>query len=844
MKEQRRSDAGLLLSRARRAAGLTQQQLADAAAVSLGALRDLEQGRSRPRARLLDRLADALRLDQELRSAIRRGAQRPAPDPVAADGPLRILLLGPLRLVRGSQSVGLGTGRHRIVLARLALTPGRTVPVEELLGLLWKDDKPATATNVLQSHISRLRRLLGASQQAGDESPVRLMPGGYALHAGEERLDLMAFREALAQSRSPGVDPRRGYDVLTEALALWRSENPADDVPELEGHPLVVELVQQRAEEALRLAHFAEALRRQGEVVPLLRTLCRRHPWHESLHARLMTALAATGQQAAALEVYDSIRRRLTDELGVDPCAELLQTHRSVLHGDGDPRRPVALARGRQITPWQAPAPPQDFVGRAGERARLGRLLRRPAAGAAVCCVISGMADVGKTALALRIAFDLRADYPDGQIYIDLRGANDQPVDVAYALARLLRALGVNNQSIPADPDEAAGLYRSVLSERRVLVILDNAHDTAQVRPLLAAPGGSAVLATSRDLCVELEDAELLTLPPLDIDEAVDMLTARARSEQTADHWDDVRALAEACGRLPLALRIVGGRLAARLDRSVADLLGRLAGERSAIEELRIGGVAVTASFELSYRALGPTSARAFRLAALIPGAEFSPTALASLLPMDEREVTAALGNLVSTNLLQQLTPDRYRYHDLLRAYATHHAEKAHGAAERSAALGRLFAWYLARTAAAMRLVYPSMVRLPFEATSPGTPSRMTTPRGAGSTRRSTTWSRLLRPERRAHTGLSPGSWPTNCVATSSSAGTRWPGCAAVRSAWRPRWPPAISRHRPPCGRPSARHTVRSASTTVRPPSITWRWRQPNAAAGPLAQPISCTTSG
>ncbi|WP_212999506.1 BTAD domain-containing putative transcriptional regulator [Winogradskya consettensis] len=684
---------GALVRDTRTRLGLTQGDLAKRAGVSLGSVRDLEQGRSSsPRPRLLDALGGALGMGHQDLSRLRQLA-RPAPLVPAPTngGPLRISVLGPLGLTRAGQEVSIGAGRHRIVLARLAMTPDRPVGRDELIHLLWADDAPPSAANVLQTHVSRLRRLLTPGM-------VELAPGGYRLQATAAELDLVAYRERLAGGRDPQVPPSVAFDLVHDALEMWHGDVPAAGVPELEDDPLVTELADERVEAAIRLTRLGETLHREPQVLPVLRRLAPRHPYHESLHARLVVALAASGQQAAALEVYDEVRARLADELGLDPGTELREARQAVLRTRPDEvRAPV-------VRPWQAPAPPLDFTGRTAELHDVGRALRYPS-GPSVVCVISGMAGVGKTSLALQAARSVRQDFPDGQIHLDLRGADRQPVGTPYALARLLRAAGVPGRAVPVDPDEAAALWRSTVSDRRLLVVLDNARNAAQVRPLLPGPGGSAVLITSRNRCAELDGAHLVELGTLSVTEALGMLGDRAADDATS-----AEALVEACGLLPVALRVIASRLK---DGRVAmhDLLDRLADKRSRLARFSIGDIGVQASFELSYQELSTPVSSVFRAGALIPGETFHPAAVAALAGVGEQDATAALHELTAENLVQCTESGRFRYHDLLRLYAAQRP----GDDRDPAALGPLFDWYLARTAAAMRLVYAEMVRLPLD---------------------------------------------------------------------------------------------------------------------------------
>ncbi|MEU4155889.1 tetratricopeptide repeat protein [Actinoplanes sp. NPDC026670] len=693
---------GRLIRDSRVESGLSQKELAEGAGLSLGAVRDLEQGRSsHPRARSLDAIAEVLQLGPDDRARLRQHAARPAREQPEPAGPVRIGVLGPLG-VRRDEGPAVGFGRHRVVLARLALTPNHPVSRDELIDVVWGGDAPASAANVLQTHVSRLRRIL-------DPEMLGRTPGGYRLNATEDQLDLVAYRARLADwRRVSGTDPQRAFDLLSQALDMWRGAQAAEDVTELHGHPLVAGLADELIDATIELARLGQSLRRLPEVLPRLRRLTARHHWHEALHARLVIALAAAGQQAAALEAYEQVKSRLADELGIDPGAELIAARQAVLEGKWETS---TAPPPRAPTPWQAPAPPPDFTGRAEQLARLERLLRgarrRPADAPQVTCVVSGMPGVGKTSLALRAAQAVRDDFPDGQLYIDLRGADRRPVGEAEALARLLRGLGVPGRGIPAEAGEASALYRSVLAERRILVILDNARNAAQVRPLLPGPGAGAVLVTSRHHCADLAGAALVDLPVLSTGEAVAMLSARG----APDDPDAVSALAEACGRLPVALRVIASRLGGRQRRSAREVLARLTETRAGADG---DDAAVTATFDLSYRELPPGPAWAFRWAALVPGPTFSADAVAALLADETGTTERSLDALVDENMLEAVEPGRYRFHDLLRRYAGERLA-THTTDDRSVALGRLADWYTARTAAAIRLVYPKFVRLPTE---------------------------------------------------------------------------------------------------------------------------------
>jgi DNA-binding SARP family transcriptional activator/tetratricopeptide (TPR) repeat protein/DNA-binding XRE family transcriptional regulator len=693
-------DVGRILRTARQGLGLTQRDLAGRAGLSLGAVRDLEQGRSsHPRGRSVHALADVLQLDTDQRATFLQLAARTRAEPAGA-GPVRISVLGPLGAARAAGPVSLGSGRHRVVLARLAITPGQPVRLDELIGLLWGADVPASAVNVVQAHVSRLRRLLDPA--SGAARTVTLGPGGYTLHADADGLDLLDYRTRLAGwRRVADTDPQRGFDLLVGAVDLWRGHTAVEDVPELHGDPLVTALSDELVNATVRLAHLGEMLRRSPEVLPRLRRLAARHALHEDLHARLIVALAASGQQAAALDAYDTIRRQLADELGLDPGEEITEARQTVLERRWQSRTTARPVREAPRPATQLPPPPPDFTGRAAQREDLEQLFRasqrRSTTQPATVGVISGMPGVGKTSLAVTVARALRPDFPDGQLYLDLRGTDRRPVSTVEAAARLLRALGVQNGASTGD---AAALLRGVLADRRTLVILDNARSAEQVRDLLPETGGSAVLVTSRNRCAELTRATRLELPVLTSAEALDLLSRHVGAARATPD------LAEACGRLPVALRLVAGRLAAHPGWTAQDIRERL-GTTPTVDN------PVTAGFDLSYRELPPRLARVFRTAGAMPGETVTPGAIAAALAADTDDVRADLDSLAGENLLQHAGDGRYLFHDLLRRYARNRSEIEDTGEDRAAALGRLARHALSRTASAMRLVYPGMVRLP-----------------------------------------------------------------------------------------------------------------------------------
>ncbi|GIE93131.1 BTAD domain-containing putative transcriptional regulator [Paractinoplanes rishiriensis] len=717
-----------LLREFRRAAGLTQQDLATRAGLSAAAIRDLEQCRTRqPRPDSIDALAGALRLGPAevalLRAAARRASVHRIVPPAAA-GTREIRALGPLTVhLRtghlGAGELDLGGPGPRTLLGRLALTPGTPVARAELIELLWPGEVPDSAVNLVQTYVSRLRRVLEPHRPPrAAAGVVNLAPGGYRLVVGPDQLDVVRFRQLTAEAREQAADrPAAAGELLDRALAGWR-DDPVSDVEGLREHPAAVALIEEWIAAALLRADLAHADLAHPDLaheaaLRALRILADRHPLHEAVAGRLMLALAATGRQADALDAYDAVRRRLAEQLGIDPGPGLADARLRVLRGG---TAAVISPVDNRPTPFQVPAAPGDFTGRETE---LRDVLAATVAG--VVHAIAGVAGVGKTALVRTLADRLRADFPDGQLHVDLLGAGNRPLRPAEALGRLLRALGLDPD--PRDDEaELAGLYRSALAERRVLIVLDNARDAGQVRPLLPGPGRCATLVTSRRRLPHLEGARLLDLDLLPAADALDLLAAVAGPERVAADPLAAEALVAACGRLPLAIRIAGARLAGRPGWDLRAFLDRLGDQRRRLDELSIGDLDVRATFQLSLADLAAPLARAFRLLALAPGADFGPEAAAAVLDTDPATAERQVGELLDANLLEQAGPDRFRFHDLIRLFAHQQAVADEPATVRTAAVRRLLEWYQDRAAAGVEALGPTVVRLPQRRPLPAAP--------------------------------------------------------------------------------------------------------------------------
>ncbi|SDE12288.1 BTAD domain-containing putative transcriptional regulator [Glycomyces harbinensis] len=713
--EQPESQFGPLLRSHREHRGLTQRELAERSRLSVAAIRDLEQGRTRqPRRDSLHSLALALGLSSQDESrllavalgadahapptpAFRAEAERPAGEPVTM-----LAVLGPVTLWHGGIPIPLTSTNQKAILLRLALSAGHVIGREELMDLVWGERRPASASSLLHTYIGRLRRWL----QPESGLTIQTTAGGYRLNADPDRLDLARFRE-LASRGTDENDPELALRHYAQAARLWRGDT---DVDALRNGPLIAAVTEEYVAMLCAYARAARDLDSGEEVLPRLRDLAARLELHEPLHAELITSLSASGRQAEALGAFERVRTALADQLGIQPGERLHEVHQDALrqHRRAEPkpapRRPVIQ---------QAPAPPPDFVGRAQELDRIVSALEPDPSETdptAPIVAVNGAAGVGKTALALEAARRLRAAFPDGQLYADLRGATSAPVTPLEVLGRFLRALGVPGQRIGTDEAEAAALLRSELAGRRMLMVLDNAAGRRQVSPLLPGTGPCAVLVTSRRRLTDLVGATVIDLPTLPVADALDLLAAAAGAHRIAAEPHSARQLTAACGQLPLALRIAGARLAGRPAWSAADLAKRLRDESRRLSELATGELSVLASFQLSYQDLSEAARRTFRLSSLHPGDDFALDASAVLLDADAAESDRVLGELLDANMLLQHSPDRFRFHDLLGLYATRllaDDDPEAYAADRD----RYYAWYLRVTTAAMEWVYPQLVR-------------------------------------------------------------------------------------------------------------------------------------
>lgn len=584
------------------------------------------------------------------------------------------------------------------MLAVLLLEPGAVVPAHRMVDLVWGERAPATARKAIQVYVSRLRRALDGVPGV----TLRTRGDGYCLDVHDEDVDVHRFRGLTEEAAL--APPEAAEPLLAAAVALWRGEALAD----VDSDPLRRAVVEPLTEERLAAVENLSAVRlelgRHAEVVPDLSALVAEHPLREHGHFLLMRALHDGGRDAEALAVFEDLRARLADELGSDPGAALRRLHESILRGDAPP------AAGNVQAPAQLPAGTRSLVGRDAALDRVtGELLRRE--GPRVV-TLHGAGGLGKTELALHAAQRVREHFPDGQLYAGLGGMRETPATPGAVLGGFLRALGVPPRDLPEAEADRSAMYRTLTSGRRVLVVLDDARDSAQVRPLLPGGHDAGVLVTSRGLLSGLLDAVAVDAGLLSEEDAVTLLATVAGQARVMSDAAAALDIVRACGWLPLAIRIAGARLTARPDWRLADFAGRLADVRR-MDELRAEDVAVRSSFALSYRQLDAEHARAFRLLAVAPGEDVGTGAAAALLQRPEPDAERLAEDLVDAGLLSGAGAGRYRFHDLMRLFAREKAVE--DTEDTDTALVRLAGYYAGTARNALEKTEPGWLADPVD---------------------------------------------------------------------------------------------------------------------------------
>jgi DNA-binding SARP family transcriptional activator len=623
-------------------------------------------------------------------------------------------LLGHFEVVDDGEPVEVGRRMTRRMLAVLLLEAGAVVPLDRLIDLLWDGAPPDTARASLHAHMSRLRARL--DPDGTGRAGIRLITGraGYVVEADRSRIDAHLFRNLIREASSGDRVAR-----LRRALNLWRGPLLADVASERLRERIGGELTELRV---AAMEQLAEA--EPGKLIGELTQWCAEHPHHERLAGHLMLAQYRAGRQAEALTTYQRLRARLDEDLGVEPGRELRDRYVAILRRD-----PVLSSGGPARVPAQLPPALSWFTGREDTLKALDELLTgettRP--GPMIISAIAGSPGVGKTTVAVHWAHEVADRFPDGQLYVNLRGYDTvAPVTPEDALSGFLRALGYQRTGAAQLVDELSALYRTALAGRRILVLLDNARSAEQVRPLFPGSGSAVVLVTSRDDLAGLvarDGARRVFLDYLPHEEAVLLFERVLPDRRPIEEPQAAAKLVRLCGGLPLALRIVAERVARHPARPLSDIAAELADETRRLDGMGVPGdpaATVRGVLSWSYRALSPDTARLFRRLGLHPAGDFAAAAALSLVGPAAR--MADLDTLLDVHLVQSTGPGRYRLHDLVRLYAAECAAADETPERRAEALRDLLTWYLHAATAAARMLGPLRTHVQPPATASAIP--------------------------------------------------------------------------------------------------------------------------
>lgn len=618
-----------------------------------------------------------------------------------------ILILGTVEFHADDRRDILGSPKERLALAALAVDAGKPVGLDTLIDRLWDGTPPAKARAGLHSYVARIRRRL---RDDGLDDRLTQQAHTYCLAVPRDQVDSHRYLRLCEQARSlaDSGDDTRALALLDQAEQLWRGE-PLTGLPGLWAQGVRANLSEKRL--AATLTRITIELRRgrYADLVPDLTALLDEHPTDETVAGQLMTASYGCGRQADALRVYDTVRRRLAQEYGTAPGGGLARVHQLILR-----QAPVTelIARRAPATPTPNTLPSHgELIGRAGESGILRAAA--PGDGAIALHAVSGMPGVGKSLLAVHAARRLRDRFPDGQLYIDLRGhvPGQQPLAPVDALAQLLRVLGVPAGSIPPALDELTSLWRTLLSARRVVIVLDDAADPEQVRPLLPGSSQSLVIVSSRRRLTGLPGLRTLTLDTLPTDDAMALFEHLVGAER-ARNRDETYEVVRLCGHLPLAIELAAGRLNSRPSWSLSHLVQRLARGPDRLGEIRDGFRAVARAFEMSYHTLTTDQQRVFRLLSLHLGVEFDAHSTAALVGLPPGESEQILEELLDANLIQERRPEVYRFHDLVKEYAHKLTLSEDPPGARDGAVRELIAFYLRAAEQAAALTHPRRPRM------------------------------------------------------------------------------------------------------------------------------------
>ena len=655
-------------------------------------------------------------------------------------------LLGPVEVVRDGVSVPIPGAKQRTLLAALLLEANRVVSGERLIARLWEEDPPAHARNALQNHVKRLRQVLtGGSAQGYGPDPITTRPDGYLISVSEQALDVSRFNALVrrAESTAAAGRPRDAIAMYGEALAQWRGE-PLGGISSVSLRGAFAGALTEKRLTAVEARIELELrLGRHEEVLAELAELTAAQPLRERFWEQRLLALYRSGRQAEALTAYQSAAAALAEELGIDPGTTLRELHQAILtdapvvqapavvpvapaaHGAAATAgAPAADLRQLPVVPRQLPAAARGFCGRFWELGALTALADEADSvqETAPVVVIAGTGGIGKTALAVHWAHKSAGSFPDGQLYINLRGFGpaEQPLAPGHALRGFLDAFGVPPNRVPPSTQAQAALYRSLAAGRRLLVILDNARDADQVRPLLPGSPGCLTVITSRlDLAglVAIEGAQLLRLDLPTPAEARDLLAARLGAARIGGEPQAVADIVERCARLPLALAVVAARAATRPGHPLASIAQDLCDAPDRLGALTVGDASsdVRTVFSWSYRRLSAPAARLFRMLGTHPGPDVGVPVCVGLMGGEHATAKAALDELTSLHLLDQPAAGRYAMHDLLREFAAELARTVDGEAYTLRAQRLIFDHYLHSAYRADRLIQPA--RPPIELT-------------------------------------------------------------------------------------------------------------------------------
>lgn len=646
---------------------------------------------------------------------------------------VRIQVLGPVRVWRDDVVIDLGPARRRAVLALLAMAAGRPLSRHDLVDGLWPDGPPVSATNVIQTHVKHLRRILEPDRRPRTPSTLlRTVGDGYALDQTVFDIDLVSFRrlvDAAARASRDGR-PLHAAEPFRQALQLWHGR-PVADLPVLTSHPKVTALLEERRAALLQYSTSMISTGSGAEVIAALEEMVRERPLDEAGIAILIDTYRATGQRARAFEEYHRVRRRLAEELGVDPGPELTAAHTALLReADSAARgRPAGIASS-WAGPAQLPASTAAFIDRQTELSSLDGLLAADSRGSVPIVVIDGSAGVGKTTLAVHWAHRVADRFPDGQLYVNLRGfgPTEQAVSTAEAVRGFLDALGVSPHRMPHTLQSQIDLYRSMLAGLRILVVLDNARSAEQVRPLLPGASGCAVMITSRirlASLVAVEGARSLTVELMPVDSAHRLLAHHVGQARLDAEPASAEEIVSLCGRLPLAVAIVAAHAATRPALPLAAIADSLRRQHGRLDALAGADEAtdVRAVFGWSHQALSTTAAGLFRLLGLHSDVDIGVPAAAALAGVSVVQARVLLAELGTLHLVTDHPPDRLHMHDLLRVYAAELARTQDSALHLHRAMRRLLDHYLHTAHAAALLLNPQLDPMPLPLDQPTAPA-------------------------------------------------------------------------------------------------------------------------